>query len=77
LSFLLPPRRRGGGDRGVRAVRVDVSALDLSTPAGMKALEGRIARTVNRICDDDPGCRDEASNSIPTRAAPPASPGPE
>ncbi|NIJ19718.1 UrcA family protein [Sphingomonas naasensis] len=47
-------------DREWRSLRVDVSALDLSTPAGMDVLAARIGRAVNRICGSDRACRDEA-----------------
>lgn len=56
-------------DGEVRSIRVDVSALDLSTPAGMEALEGRIARAVNRICGSDRDCRDEAWASTEDQVA--------
>lgn len=52
-----------------RSIRVDVSALDLSTPAGMEVLEGRIARAVNRICGSDRDCRDEAWESTEAQVA--------
>ena len=52
-----------------RSIRVDVSALDLSTPAGMDVLEGRIARAVNRICGSDRDCRDEAWASTEEQVA--------
>ena len=50
-------------DREVRSIVVDTSALDLSTPAGRAELDRRIARAVNRICDGDAYCRDEAWDS--------------
>ena len=43
-----------------RTLRVDASALDLSTPAGMDELARRIGRAVSRICGSDGDCRDEA-----------------
>jgi UrcA family protein len=52
-----------------RSLRVDVSALDLSTLTGMTELERRIARAVNRICDSDPVCRDEAWTSTEDQVA--------
>jgi UrcA family protein len=52
-----------------RSIRVDVSALDLSTRSGMTELERRIGRAVNRICDDDAICRDEAWASTEDQVA--------
>jgi UrcA family protein len=52
-----------------RSIRVDASALDLSTRSGMAELERRIARAVNRICDDDVVCRDEAWASTEDQVA--------
>jgi UrcA family protein len=52
-----------------RSIRVNASALDLSTPAGMHELERRIARAVNHICDDDVICRDEAWASTENQVA--------
>lgn len=47
-------------DREVRSIRVDASALDLSTAAGVDELERRVGRAVDRICGGDRACRDEA-----------------
>lgn len=56
-------------ERDWRSLRVNVSALDLSTPAGMAELERRIGRAVNRICDQDRDCRDEAWASTEDQVA--------
>ncbi|MCD2324118.1 UrcA family protein [Sphingomonas sp. IC-56] len=47
-------------DYEVQSIRVDASALDLSTNAGISLLSQRINRAVNRICGSDRYCRDEA-----------------
>jgi UrcA family protein len=52
-----------------RSIRVDASALDLSTPAGIDVLEGRIHRAVNRICGSDRDCQDEAWASTEDQVA--------
>ena len=52
-----------------RSIRVDASALDLSTPAGIDVLEGRIRRAVNRICGSDRDCQDEAWASTEDQVA--------
>jgi UrcA family protein len=56
-------------DRDWRSIRVDASALDLSTTAGMDELARRIHRAVNRICDGDRYCRDEAWASTEDQVA--------
>jgi UrcA family protein len=56
-------------DREWQQVRVDASALDLSTAAGVDELERRVARAVNRICGSDPQCRDEAWASTDEQVA--------
>lgn len=60
LCALVVPASASASEPEWRSIRVDVSALDLSTPAGMTELERRIGRAVNRICDRDRDCRDEA-----------------
>jgi UrcA family protein len=47
-------------DRQPVSVRVDASALDLSTGAGVDELERRVKRAVDRICGGDRDCREEA-----------------
>jgi UrcA family protein len=56
-------------EREAHSIRVDASALDLSTPAGIDVLEGRIHRAVNRICGSDRGCQDEAWASTENQVA--------
>jgi UrcA family protein len=53
----------------VRQVRVDTSALDLSTPAGIEELRRRIHRAVNNICNGDRECRDGAWASTDEQVA--------
>ena len=52
-----------------RQIRVDASALDLSTPAGIDTLAQRIHKAVNRICGSDRDCRDEAWASTEEQVA--------
>lgn len=56
-------------DRDWRQIRVDASALDLSTRAGIETLAGRIHRAVNRICGVDRDCRDQAWASTEEQVA--------
>lgn len=72
MSALFPTaaaEARDGPNREWRSIRVDASALDLSTPAGMDALSLRIGRAVNRICGSDRDCRDEAWASTEDQVA--------
>jgi UrcA family protein len=52
-----------------RSIRVDASALDLSTPAGMDELSKRVGRAANRICGSDDYCRDQAWASTEDQVA--------
>ncbi|AQR73992.1 UrcA family protein [Sphingomonas sp. LM7] len=69
LSTLALPAAAEARDREWRSIRVDAAALDLSTPAGMDELSRRIGRAVNRICDNDRPCRDEAWASTEDQVA--------
>ncbi len=69
LLFGSAAEARDWRDREWRSIRVDASALDLSTPAGMDELERRIGRAVNRICGSDRDCRDEAWASTEDQVA--------
>lgn len=69
LAATLVPSAADAGERDWRSVRVDIAALDLSTPAGMTELERRVRRAVDRICADDRSCRDEAWASTEAQAA--------
>lgn len=69
LYMLAVPVSASARDREWRSIRIDVSALDLSTPAGMAELERRIGRAVNRVCDGDADCRDEAWASTEDQVA--------
>ena len=60
LAAIALPATAQARDLEWRSIRVDASALDLSTPAGMDELAKRIGRAVNRICGSDDYCRDEA-----------------
>ena len=53
----------------MRSIRVDASALDLATPAGVDELARRIGRAVNRICGSHRYCRDEAWASTEAQTA--------
>ncbi|WP_404334543.1 UrcA family protein [Sphingomonas sp. MMS12-HWE2-04] len=57
------------GDREWRSVRVDASALDLSTDSGVDELEKRVGKAVNRICGSDSACRDDAWASADAQVA--------
>ena len=60
---------RDWDEREARSIRVDASALDLSTPAGIDVLEGRIHRAVSRICGSDRDCQNEAWASTEDQVA--------
>jgi UrcA family protein len=64
-----PAVANDGHDRDWAQVRVDASALDLSTPAGIETLAGRIHKAVNRICGSDSLCRDQAWASTEDQVA--------
>ena len=68
-GFAAPVQAQHWQDREWRSIRVDASALDLSTPAGVDALEDRIDRAVRRICGSDWECRDEAWASTDAQVA--------
>ncbi len=65
----LPAEAQHWRDGEWRQIRIDVSALDLSTPAGVDELDRRIKRAVNRICGSDRWCRDEAWASTDEQVA--------
>jgi UrcA family protein len=47
-------------DTRPRSLGVSAAGLDLSSPAGVSLLEQRVARAVQRVCDGDAECRDDA-----------------
>ena len=57
------------GDREWRSVRVDASALDLSTDSGVDELERRVGKAVGRICGSDRACREDAWASADEQVA--------
>ena len=62
-AALLLPAAAGAQDwrdRDTMSIRVDASALDLSTASGVDELERRVRRAVDRICGSDRECREEA-----------------
>ncbi|MDT8759940.1 UrcA family protein [Sphingomonas psychrotolerans] len=69
LAALVFPIAAQASDYEWRSIRVDASALDLSTPAGVDELARRIGRAVNRICGSDADCRDEAWASTEDQTA--------
>ena len=69
LAAMLVPAAADAGNRQWQSVRVNIEALDLSTPKGMGELERRVARAVNRICAGDRDCRDEAWASTEAQVA--------
>ncbi|MEN3748986.1 UrcA family protein [Sphingomonas sp. HF-S3] len=52
-----------------RSIPVEAADLDLSNDAGIRTLEGRVAKAVNRICGSDRDCRDEAWASTDDQVA--------
>jgi UrcA family protein len=52
-----------------RSIPVAAADLDLSTSAGIAELYRRVDRAVNRICDGDRDCRDEAWASTEEQAS--------
>ncbi|UZK67599.1 UrcA family protein [Sphingomonas sp. M1-B02] len=56
-------------DGEFRSIRVDASALDLSTDAGVDELERRVGRAVSRICGNDRYCREDAWASTDEQVA--------
>jgi UrcA family protein len=69
LGALVLPVAAQARDYERYSVRVDASAFDLSTPAGMDELARRIGRAVNRICGSDRDCSDEAWASTEDQVA--------
>ncbi|ATY32676.1 UrcA family protein [Sphingomonas psychrotolerans] len=69
LAALVLPVTAQARDYERYSIRVDASAFDLSTPAGMDELARRIGRAVNRICGSDRACRDEAWASTEDQVA--------
>jgi UrcA family protein len=69
LATTAPSHAQDWRDREWRQIRVDASALDLSTPAGIDVLAARIDKAVNRICGSDRLCRDEAWASTEEQVA--------
>ena len=69
LAALAFPIAAQASDYEWRSIRVDASALDLSTPAWVDELSRRIHRAVNRICGSDAYCRDEAWASTEDQTA--------
>ena len=69
LAAVVFPIAAQASDYEWRSIRVDASALDLSTPAGVDELARRIGRAVNRICGSDADCRDEAWASTEEQTA--------
>ncbi|CUS46003.1 MAG: UrcA family protein [Pseudomonadota bacterium] len=53
----------------IRSIPVAAADLDLSTSAGVAELYRRVERAVNRICDGDRDCRDEAWASTEEQAS--------
>jgi len=56
-------------DYEVRSIPVAAADLDLSTSAGVAELYRRVDRAVDRICDTDRDCRDEAWASTEEQAS--------
>ncbi|MFA6117082.1 MAG: UrcA family protein [Sphingomonas sp.] len=52
-----------------RSIAVAAADLDLSTSAGVAELYRRVERAVNRICDGDRDCRDQAWASTEEQAS--------
>ena len=52
-----------------RSIAVAAADLDLSTSAGVAELYRRVERAVNRICDGDRDCRDDAWASTEEQAS--------
>ena len=69
FAAFLPPVAAQADAYDRRSIRVDASALDLTTPAGMDEIARRIGRAVNRICGSDADCRDEAWASTEDQVA--------
>jgi len=57
------------GDFEVTSIPVAAADLDLSTSAGVAELYRRVERAVNRICDGDRDCREEAWASTEEQAS--------
>ncbi|WCM25447.1 UrcA family protein [Sphingomonas sp. QA11] len=53
----------------IRSIPVAAADLDLSTSAGVAELYRRVERAVNRICEGDRDCRDEAWASTEEQAS--------
>ncbi|WEJ99796.1 MAG: UrcA family protein [Candidatus Sphingomonas phytovorans] len=53
----------------IRSIPVAAADLDLSTSAGVAELYRRVERAVNRICDGDRDCREEAWASTEEQAS--------
>ena len=64
-----PPAAASDWGREQQTIVVNVRALDLSTAAGIDLLVYRLRAAIDRLCDDDRQCRDEAWESADWQAA--------
>ncbi len=67
--LLLPGSAAAQWDRDQQTIVVNVSSLDLSTGAGIDLMVYRLRAAIDRLCDDDRDCRDEAWDSADWQAA--------
>jgi UrcA family protein len=69
-AFLLPGSAAAvQWDRDQQTIVVNVSSLDLSTGAGIDLMVYRLRSAIDRLCDSDRDCRDEAWESADWQAA--------
>lgn len=70
-ALLLPGGAAAASDRegDQRTIVVNVSSLDLSTGAGIDLMVYRLRSAIDRLCDDDRDCRDDAWESADWQVA--------
>jgi UrcA family protein len=68
-AVLLPGSAAAQWNGDQQTIVVNVSSLDLSTGAGIDLMVYRLRSAIDRMCDDDRDCRDEAWESADWQAA--------